>query len=433
MERVVSKALVEQALWLLKKAGATQAEVKLALSNKQELNLANNVMSLYRTTQDIALELVAFSGYKKSVKRINQIEDTQVEKAVLEVVETAKGSQEDEANAIAEYQPAQRFQTGPEACDFERLYGKLDAFIQYARKETPYVNLEEGAAEFLLKEHFHMNSNGLDNYAKTAFYNFGVVFIAVKEKARSSFNYTGLLQEELNQEFYDAGSISELMRQSEQQLDPRSIPANFVGDVVFTPDCLADILEVIVANLKDRPIHTGISIFANKLHRPVAHPSLTLLANPVGDGMPDKSFFTENGYLAKNQAIIENGVLNTYLLSLYGARKTGFARSETVGRNLSVAPGMTQKDDMIKGIKKGVLLGRFSGGAPAPNGDFSGVAKNSYYIEDGKILYALKETMIAGNVRKMLFDIRGISAERCRFGYATLPWLHVDGINVVTA
>ena len=47
MERVVSKALVEQALWLLKKAGATQAEVKLALSNKQELNLANNEMSLY--------------------------------------------------------------------------------------------------------------------------------------------------------------------------------------------------------------------------------------------------------------------------------------------------------------------------------------------------------------------------------------------------
>ncbi|HPE41725.1 MAG TPA: hypothetical protein PKZ34_01450, partial [Thermotogota bacterium] len=71
MDRAESKALVEKALWLLKKAGATQAEVKLALKNKQELNLADNKMSLYRTTQDIALELVAFSGYKKSAKRIN--------------------------------------------------------------------------------------------------------------------------------------------------------------------------------------------------------------------------------------------------------------------------------------------------------------------------------------------------------------------------
>ena len=62
MDRAESKALVEKALWLLKKAGATQAEVKLALKNKQELNLADNKMSLYRTTQDIALELVAFSG-----------------------------------------------------------------------------------------------------------------------------------------------------------------------------------------------------------------------------------------------------------------------------------------------------------------------------------------------------------------------------------
>lgn len=433
MDRAESKALVEKALWLLKKAGATQAEVKLALKNKQELNLADNKMSLYRTTQDIALELVAFSGYKKSSKRINQLGENQVEKAAREVVEAAKDSQEDEANAIADYQPAYQFQSGPEVCDFENVYRKLDGFIKRAREEAPAVNLMEGAAEFDTQEFFHVNSNGLDNFAKTAFYEFGVVFMAVKEKKRSSFNYSGILQAEPNQEFYEAGSIMALLKQSELQLDPQSIPGNFVGDVIFTPDCLGDVLEVITENLKDRSIYTGTSIFTTKLHRMVAHPGFTLVADPVGDEMPNKSYFTENGYLAKNKAIIENGVLNTYLLSLYGSRKTGLARSETIGKNLSVAPGTTLKDDMIKGIKKGILLGRFSGGEPAPNGDFSGVAKNSFYIEDGEIKYAIKETMISGNMRKMLFDIRGISADRRRFGYATLPWVHVDGISVVTA
>ncbi|HOZ12603.1 MAG TPA: metallopeptidase TldD-related protein [Thermotogota bacterium] len=433
MDRAESKALVEKALWLLKKAGATQAEVKLALKNKQELNLADNKMSLYRTTQDIALELVAFSGYKKSSKRINQLGENQVEKAAREVVEAAKDSQEDEANAIADYQPAYQFQSGPEVCDFENVYRKLDGFIKRAREEAPAVNLMEGAAEFDTQEFFHVNSNGLDNFAKTAFYEFGVVFMAVKEKKRSSFNYSGILQAEPNQEFYEAGSIMALLKQSELQLDPQSIPGNFVGDVIFTPDCLGDVLEVITENLKDRSIYTGTSIFTSKLHQVVAHPSFTLVADPVGDEMPNKSYFTENGYLAKNKAIIENGVLNTYLLSLYGSRKTGLARSETIGKNLSVAPGTTLKDDMIKGIKKGILLGRFSGGEPAPNGDFSGVAKNSFYIEDGEIKYAIKETMISGNMRKMLFDIKAISADRRRFGYATLPWVHVDGISVVTA
>ncbi|MDD8053148.1 MAG: metallopeptidase TldD-related protein, partial [Thermotogota bacterium] len=408
MDRAESKALVEKALWLLKKAGATQAEVKLALKNKQELNLADNKMSLYRTTQDIALELVAFSGYKKSAKRINQLGENQVEKAAREVVEAAKDSQEDEANAIADYQPAYQFQSGPEVCDFENVYRKLDGFIKRAREEAPAVNLMEGAAEFDTQEFFHVNSNGLDNFAKTAFYEFGVVFMAVKEKKRSSFNYSGILQAEPNQEFYEAGSIMALLKQSELQLDPQSIPGNFVGDVIFTPDCLGDVLEVITENLKDRSIYTGTSIFTSKLHQVVAHPSFTLVADPVGDEMPNKSYFTENGYLAKNKAIIENGVLNTYLLSLYGSRKTGLARSETIGKNLSVAPGTTLKDDMIKGIKKGILLGRFSGGEPAPNGDFSGVAKNSFYIEDGEIKYAIKETMISGNMRKMLFDIKAI-------------------------
>ncbi len=433
MGRAESKGIVEKTLRLLKNAGATQAEVKLALSSKQELNLADNRMSLYRTTRDISLELVAFSGYRKGTKRINQIGDCQIESAVCAVMEAAKDSQEDEANAIAGYQPANRFQSGPDSCDFENVYRKLDSFIKHAKQEAPSVNLMEGGAEFNTKEFYHVNSNGLDNYSRTAYYEFGIVFMAVKEKKRSSFNYSGILQEEPNQEFYEAGSIMELMKQCEQQMDPKSVPGNFVGDVIFTPDCLGDVLEVITENLKDRSIHTGTSIFTNKLHRSVAHPSFTLFANPVGDEMPNKSYFTENGYLAKNKAIIENGVLNTYLLSLYGARKTGLARSETIGKNFSVAPGTILKEDMIKGIQKGILLGRFSGGEPAPNGDFSGVAKNSFYIEDGEIKHAVKETMISGNMRKLLFDIKGVSADRCRFGFATLPWLHVDGINVVTA
>ena len=87
-------------------------------------------------------------------------------------------------------------------------------------------------------------------------------------------------------------------------------------------------------------------------------------------------------------------------------------------------------ENMIKDVKKGVLLCRFSGGSPSDNGDFSGVAKNSYYIENGKIMYPIIETMISGNIAQMFLNIRNISHEKVDFGDCILPWITFDGITI---
>jgi len=85
---------------------------------------------------------------------------------------------------------------------------------------------------------------------------------------------------------------------------------------------------------------------------------------------------------------------------------------------------------MIANVKKGILLGRFSGGSPASNGDFSGIAKNSYLIENGKIVQPLSETMIAGNAVKVLTDIIALSKERVDYGNSIVPWIHSTGVTI---
>ena len=81
-------------------------------------------------------------------------------------------------------------------------------------------------------------------------------------------------------------------------------------------------------------------------------------------------------------------------------------------------------------VKKGVLLSRFSGGMPSSNGDFSRVAKNSYYIEEGEIRHPLSETMIAGNLVDLLMQLQDISTERINFGSSIIPWLRFSGVTV---
>jgi PmbA protein len=123
-------------------------------------------------------------------------------------------------------------------------------------------------------------------------------------------------------------------------------------------------------------------------------------------------------------------VLRSYLLSLYGARKTGLARARCAGGALVVEPGARDLAAMIADVRQGLLMTRFSGGAPNDKGDFSGVAKNSYYVESGEIRQPIAETMIHGNMAGLLEDVVETSRERADFGDSILPWCRVRGIGV---
>jgi len=115
---------------------------------------------------------------------------------------------------------------------------------------------------------------------------------------------------------------------------------------------------------------------------------------------------------------------------LYGAKKTGGKRIANQGGCYIVDPGTESLDDMIKNIDRGIVLCRFSGGNPSDSGEFSGVAKNSYYIEKGKIKFPIIETMISGNISQMFMNINNVSKENIDFGDSILPWISFDGVTI---
>ena len=128
--------------------------------------------------------------------------------------------------------------------------------------------------------------------------------------------------------------------------------------------------------------------------------------------------------------MIRNGQLVSFGLSQYGANRTGGKRAGNDGNNVKVAAGDRTLEEMIAEIDRGILVMRFSGGEPSPGGEFSGVAKNSFLIENGKIAGALSETMISGSVPEMLTRIRNISREVQEDGNSSLPFVTFDGITI---
>ena len=102
---------------------------------------------------------------------------------------------------------------------------------------------------------------------------------------------------------------------------------------------------------------------------------------------------------------------------------------ELHGQGWELVAGSTPLAEVIAAVPRGALVDRLSMGNPAPNGDFSGVIKNSFRIDDGQRGAALAETMISGNVAQMLDQVVAVSRERIDTGSGALPWLRIAGLH----
>lgn len=424
------KNIIKNTLDSIIDSGADKAVVKLEDIEKQELNVDAGEISLFRTTFDVSLTLIAIVNNKKGQCTINKLDNDSIDSAVKQVIDFANSSEADEANEISEYQEAGEFKNGLDSPDKDKMFEMMDEFLKTANKRYPKVIIEQGILDFIKQKKYFQNSNGVDYVSESGYYYFMTMFVSKDGEKSSSFNYTQFGFDELDKELIERSYLDSLLKQSEEMLGAVSIGDKFVGDIIITPDAFDYFSNFIVSNISDYEMIKGTSIYQDKINEKIASEKLTIHSKPLSRDFVAGYPFTRDGYLSGNCAIIEKGVLKSYLLGQYGSLKTGKERSLTNGGCWDIEPGDTGFEDMIKSVKRGVLLCRFSGGMPNIKGDFSGVAKNSFYIEDGKIKHALSETMVSGNVPELMNNIKAVSKERISSGDAIVPWIHIGGATI---
>ncbi len=414
---------------LLRK-GASKASCSLSIKKNQELNAAHGQMTLNRTTNNITLILKAIVENKIATLVVNNLDKDTIDNAIEEVLTLANSSKDDAANDIATYQEAKEFNSGPATGDINKMYDLFASYLAYTKETYPKTIIEEAMFEFVKSTNYFRNSNKVDFFAQKGHYAFFSMFTSKEGTNISSFNYNGFDTNKLDRELKECASIDTLLLQSSEQIHSSSVDDKFVGDIIISPDCLMEFISYLTGYLRDNSLITKTSMYQDKLGKKITDERFTLHSNPVGENISNGYFITGDGYEAQNSTIIENGVLKSFLLSQYGAAKTNMERAVNQGGAYEIKKGETSYSDMIKNVKKGILLCRFSGGYPAQNGDFSGVAKNSYYIENGEIKHPINETMISGNLEKLFLDIKDISSETIDFGDSILPWMSFKNVTV---
>ncbi len=418
------------ALESMKAAGSEKSVATAGIGEVTELNIESGAITLLRSTFNTNVGMKAITGQRKGTTSINSLDEASTRTAAEQAVAMDKASEPDAANEISEYQESMEFSRGIDAPDLDQMYLRLEEFRDAVKSRYPDTILEQAILTFRSGESWFLNSNGVDFKTKRGRYEFDAMFTTKRNGKSSSFNSTGFSTLDLEMPLFERGTLKTLIQQNSEQVETVNAGEKFVGDIIVTPDSLMSIIGFLARSISDIPLITGTSAFRDSLGKRIASDALTIHSAPLCEELVKRYFITGDGYPAENCTIVENGVLTSYLLSLYGSLKTGLERSPSSGGCYIVDPGAGSYEELVKSVNHGLLVCRISGGKPGNNGDFSAIAKNSYSIRDGNITEPLSETMISGNAVSMLEEIQGISKERVNFGGSILPWIKFSGVTV---
>ena len=414
----------QAALDALLARGAEKASVRAASGETVELNALGGEFTLMRTLLDQSLSLTAIKGGRRGTARLNRLDGDAIRQGAEDCLAVAESGGADPAWDLAPAPETGDFVSGTPSADPDRLFDRSKELLDAIGQKFPHVIVEEMITEHKTETEVYLNSVGSRFTNRAGRYGVDLMFSGHEGDTATSFFGSSVSVPDLEKPFLELGTLANDLEAAERSLVSETTQGSCMGDILVHPDLLAEFLETAGELFcGDSALIDGTSLWKDKLGQPVADPALTVYVKPLDDRICGGERYTAEGFASRDYTWLEGGVLKSFMLSLYGANRTGLPRALNTDSALVMAPGTKTKEELIAGIADGLLVGRFSGGEPSPNGDFSGVAKNSFRIKDGKLGCGVNETMISGNLADMLKNIGGISAELVCYGSYALPWV----------
>jgi PmbA protein len=225
-----------------------------------------------------------------------------------------------------------------------------------------------------------------------------------------------------------------------RRLNPRKV-ATQKCPIVFDRRMARGFASHLFEALNGGSIYRKSSFLAGKLGEKIAVDGLTLIDDPTIPGLFGSYPFDDEGVPGRRKAVIENGVLRSYLLNTYSARKLGLATTGNASRGLSgnagvgygnfyIEKGSLSDSEIVRSVKSGFYVTELIGsGVSVVTGDYSRGAAGQW-IENGELVYPVSEVTIASNLRDMLMRIEAIGSDLEFRGSLASPTLLIGEMTV---
>jgi len=183
--------------------------------------------------------------------------------------------------------------------------------------------------------------------------------------------------------------------------------------VVMEPPMTGSLLSFFFSCVNGSGVYLKQSFLAGKIGEKIAADNVTIIDDGLLPGGPGTKPFDGEGVPTRKTVVVEKGVLKSYLMDTYAARKlaTKSTGNSLGANNLYLAAGKSTAEEIIASVDKGLLLtGTIGFGLVPTTGDISRGAFG-LWIEKGEIVYPVAEITISGNLGQVLRGVEMVGSD----------------------
>lgn len=410
----IFKKLATAGLSEAKKLGATTAEIVLSSGTEDLTRFANNMIHQSVSLTDSLVHVRFIIGKKIGVARTNRLDSEGIRAAVSQAKALALLQKEDEnfvsLPSKAVYSSVSSLYKKAKHIGAVGRAKAIGTIIRGAKKEHLVAS---GAFVESESESAVANTNGVWAYNQSKSASLSTIFMGVKGSGFASHSARG------GNDIDVTGVTKTAVYKATYGKELEVAPGEY--EVILEAPAVAELLDFFAwLGPNARIYHEDVSFYQGNIGKQLFHSSLTIHDDPYHTlGYP--TAFDWEGFPKAKQTLVEKGklknvVYDSYHAAKYKAKNTGHAllAPNTFGpvpTHLVVEPGTKTISEMIKGVKKGLLVTRFwyTRVIAQKSLTLTGMTRDgTFYIENGKIVGRVRNLRYTESVVNVLKDVRAI-------------------------
>ena len=447
------ESLTADVVALAMKAGATDAEAVVREGDEFSVTVRMGEVETLKESGSRGLGLRVFLGHRSASTSTSDLTADGIRQLVDGAMALAKVTEEDPFTGL------------PETAEFGSLTEDLHLFyddvyslagperIEWARRceaaamaaDPRITNSDGGSFEASTGRKVMANSRGFVGAYRTSYAGVSAAPLAVDANGQMQRDGWWSSARRLCDVESPEAIGKEAARRTVRKLGARRVPTQSVP-IVFAPEVARSLIGSVFEAAAGDSIWRHASFLAGKLGEEIAAPSLTIVDDNMmllstGVGGFGTSPFDGEGLPSRRTVVVEKGVLSTYLLNTYSARKLGMKSTHNASRglagtpgigcgNLYLEPGATTPEEIIGEVKAGLYVTSLMGfGTNLVTGDYSRGA-TGLWIENGQLTHAVEEVTVAGNLAEMFRNVTAIGTDLVFRGSVASPTIRIDGMTI---
>ena len=196
--------------------------------------------------------------------------------------------------------------------------------------------------------------------------------------------------------------------------------------VIFQAEMAVSLLRSLVGAISGSALYRRSSFLLDQLNQRIFPEFVRIHENPLLPRGPASAPFDNEGVATAPKELVRDGILRSYILSSYSARKLNMETTGNAGgvRNLTIDSGELDLAGLLRQMGTGLLVSELMGsGLNMVTGDYSRGAAG-FWVENGEIQFPVEEITIAGNMLQMYAGLQAVATDVERRGsIRTGSWL----------